>query len=194
MDRFVSIHHRSFFRLCALAVAGLLPAGALEAQEKPGARPPTTRLDEVVVTAPGRSEPLSQAASTIQVISEETNRNSNAKSVTDLLAENAVGFMSEWTPGQTLLNIRGGATEGQGKDFRSEVQILLNGRRAGTANISKLSLADVLRIEIIRGPASVVYGSQAIGGTGSIITRNSQNTAGRYIAGATGSWGLSDGK
>ena len=82
---------------------------------------------------PGRSEPLSQTASTIQVISEDKIRNSNAKSVTDLLAENAVGFMSEWTPGQTLLNIRGGATEGQGRDFRSEVQVLINGRRAGTA-------------------------------------------------------------
>ena len=194
MDRSFARRRRSALRLCALAVAGLLPAGALEAQEKkPGERAGVTRLDEVVVTAPGRSEPLSQTASTIQVISEEKIRNSNARSVTDLLAENAVGFMSEWTPGQTLLNLRGGATEGQGRDFRSEVQILLNGRRAGTANISKLSLADVLRIEIIRGPASVVYGSQAIGGTVNIITRNSQNTEGRYISGISGSWGLVQG-
>src|SRR5205807_2466499 len=81
-----------------------------------------------------------------------------------------------WTPGQTLLNIRGGITEGQGRDFKSEVLVLINGRRAGTANISKLSLGDVERIEIVRGPASVVYGSQAIGGVVNIITRNGRNT------------------
>jgi vitamin B12 transporter len=185
--------HIRALRLLALTVAGLVPSGALEAQEKPAARASVTRLDDVVVTAPGRSEPLSQTASTIQVISEEKIRNSNAKSVTDLLAENAVGFFSEWTPGQTLLNIRGGATEGQGRDFRSQVTVLINGRRAGTANISKLSLADVLRIEIIRGPGSVIYGSQAIGGVINIITRNSQNTEGRFIQGAAGSWGLVQG-
>src|SRR5258708_18088856 len=139
MDCWVSIHHRSLFRLCARAVAGLLPAGALEAQEKPGARSGVTRLDEVVVTAPGRSEPLSQTASTIQVISEEKIRNSNARSVTDLLAENAVGFMSEWTPRQTLLNIRCAATECHGRAFRTKVQLRTDGHRPRAASLPKLA-------------------------------------------------------
>ncbi|WP_163535877.1 TonB-dependent receptor plug domain-containing protein, partial [Klebsiella pneumoniae] len=74
---------------------------------------------------------------TVQVIEGERIAQSTARSVTELLAENAVGFFSEWTPGQTSINIRGGATDGQGKDFRSQVLVLINGRRAGTANISK---------------------------------------------------------
>src|SRR5260221_7796235 len=182
--------------ILAIALAGLLPTFAAEAQEKrnPSTAPAgVTRLDELVVTAPGRAEPLSQSASTMQIISEEKIRNSTAKSITDLLAENAVGFFSEWTPGQTSINIRGGATDGQGRDFRSEVTVLINGRRAGTANISKLSLADVIRVEIIRGPGSVIYGSQAIGGVVNIITRNGQNTEGRFVQGTTGSWGLVQG-
>jgi vitamin B12 transporter len=61
--------------------------------------------------------------STVQVINQDRIKHSSAKSVTELLAENAVGFMSEWTPGQTSINIRGAATEGQGRDFKSQVLI-----------------------------------------------------------------------
>lgn len=181
------------FRLPFMLLA-LAPAGVAESQERPRSEPlGVTKLDEVVVTAPGRSEPLSQTASTVQIISEEKIRNSTAKSLTDLLAENAVGFFSEWTPGQTDIGIRGGRTDGQGRDFRSQVTVLINGRRAGTANISKLSLTDVLRVEVIRGPASVIYGSAAIGGVINIILRNGTNTEGNFVQGATGSWGLVQG-
>jgi vitamin B12 transporter len=183
------------FVACAIVAA---PLSIAEAQERPRSTPQgttnsVTTLDEVVVTAEGRSEPLSQTASTVQIISEEKIRNSTAKSVTDLLAENAVGFFSEWTPGQTDIGIRGGRTEGQGRDFRSQVTVLINGRRAGTSNISKLSLADVLRVEIIRGPASVIYGSSAIGGVINIILRSGQNTEGNFVQGAAGSQGLVQG-
>src|SRR4029078_630174 len=113
-----------------------------------------------------------------QIIENSEIERSTAKSVTELLAENAVGFMSEWTPGQTSINIRGAATEGQGRDFRSQVLVLLNGHRAGTANISKLSIADIDRIEIVRGPSSVVYGSQNMGGVINIIMKTGRPAPG----------------
>src|SRR5437764_8006644 len=124
----------SRFRLrfpCLLGAAAAVPLAMAAAQEPPRAAParPTgsvTTLREGVVTAEGRTEPLSQTASTVQIISEEKIRNSTAKSKTDLLAENAVGFFSEWTPGQTDISIRGGRTEGQGRDFKSQVEVLIN--------------------------------------------------------------------
>jgi vitamin B12 transporter len=151
-------------------------------------------LPEVVVTATGRPEEVTKIAGTIQVIDGARIEKSAAKSVTDLLAENAVGFMSEWTAGQTSLNIRGASTEGQGRDFKSEVLILINGHRAGTANISKLSVADVERIEIVRGPSSVVYGSQNMGGVVNIILKTGRTAPGTLIEGSTGSWNLVQGK
>ena len=151
-------------------------------------------MPEVVVTATGRPEEVTKIAGTIQVIDGAKIEKSAAKSVTDLLAENAVGFMSEWTAGQTSLNIRGAATEGQGRDFKSEVLILINGHRAGTANISKLSVADVERIEIVRGPSSVVYGSQNMGGVVNIILKTGRTAPGTLIEGSTGSWNLVQGK
>ncbi|WP_424813235.1 TonB-dependent receptor [Roseococcus sp. YIM B11640] len=175
----------------ALFAAAALPL-ALSAQAQEVRLPIT--LDEMVVTATGRPEPRSSLAGTVQIIDQETIRRSTAQNMTDLLAENAVGFFSEWTPGQTSINIRGGSTDGQGRDFRSQVLVLVNGRRAGTANLSKLSPAEVERIEIIRGPASVVYGSQAIGGVINLIMRDGRSSPGGFGEIGFGSWGLAEGR
>ncbi|HEY7771862.1 MAG TPA: TonB-dependent receptor, partial [Marinagarivorans sp.] len=86
------------------------------------------------------------------------------------------------------INIRGGATDGQGRDFRGQVLVLVDGRRAGTANISKLSKSDLARVEILRGPSSVIYGSQALGGVINLITRDGTNTQGGALNVETGSW------
>src|SRR6266545_2467131 len=152
------------------------------------------KLDELFITATGRAEPISRIVGTTQVINRETIERSAAKSVTELFAENAVGFLSEWTAGQTSLNIRGGATEGQGRDFKSQVLVLVNGHRAGTANLSKLSLADVDRIEIVRGPSSVVYGSQNMGGVINIILKTGRTAPGTFVEASTGSWDLLQGR
>jgi vitamin B12 transporter len=175
----------------ALAIFAGEPDRALAESGARGGTLPT--LDETIVTASRRAEPNRQIAASVQVITEQEILKSPAKTVTDLLAENAVGFLSEWTPGQTSLNIRGGASDGQGKDFASQVLVLINGRRAGTANLSKLSLTDVKRIEIVRGPASVSYGSQAMGGVVNIILRDGRNTQGSMVQMKTGSWGLAQG-
>ncbi len=152
------------------------------------------KLDELFITATGRAEPISRIVGTTQVINRETIERSAAKSVTELFAENAVGFLSEWTAGQTSLNIRGGATEGQGRDFKSQVLVLVNGHRAGTANISKLSLADVERIEIVRGPSSVVYGSQNMGGVVNIILKTGRTAPGSFVEASGGSWTYMQGR
>ncbi|HAE48607.1 MAG TPA: hypothetical protein DCK97_14410 [Tistrella mobilis] len=153
-----------------------------------------TELDRMLITAQGRDEPRARAAGTVQVIDTATIRRSSARSVTDLLAENAVGFFSDWSPGQTSFNIRGGATDGQGRDWRSQVTVLMNGRRAGTANLSKLSPDDLDRIEIIRGPASVIYGAQAIGGVVNLVTRSgATEDPGSEITARAGSFGLARG-
>src|SRR3954469_8345731 len=130
----------------------------------------------------------------VQIIENSEIERSTAKSVTDLLAQNAVGFMSEWTPGQTSINIRGAATDGQGRDFKSQVLVLINGHRAGTANLSKMSLADIDRIEIVRGPSSVIYGSQNMGGVINIIMKTGRTAPGTFVEGSGGSWGLEQGK
>lgn len=150
-------------------------------------------VEEVVVTASARAEARSRITGTVEVIGAEQIEASSAKSMTDLLAESAVGLFSEWSPGQTSINIRGGATDGQGRDFKSQVLVLVNGRRAGTANLSKLSPSDVERIEVVRGPSSVVYGSQNIGGVINIIPKTGKTQTGVGLQASVGSWELARG-
>lgn len=166
-------------------VAGLAPHALAES---------TLKLEEIVVTATGRGEERSRVAATVQVIDEDAIERVAGRSITDLLAENAVGFFSEWTPAQTSINIRGGASDGQGRDFRSQVLVLVNGRRAGSANLSKLSTADIARVEIIRGPASVIHGSQAMGGVVNLITKDGLSSEGGLLALTAGSWALAQGQ
>lgn len=168
--------------------------GQQQGQTSSPADPGTHTLQEGFITATGRYEPLNRIAGTVQIIHQDRIEKSTAKSVAELLAENAVGFMSEWSPGQTSINIRGAQSEGQGRDFRSQVLVLINGHRAGTANVSKLSNADIQRIEIVRGPSSVIYGSQNMGGVINIILKTGRTAPGGYLEGSTGSWGLFDGK
>jgi vitamin B12 transporter len=164
------------------------------AQKQSGPAASAVSSEALVVTPSGRQEARGKVAGTVQVIDRAVIERSTSQSVTELLRENAVGFFSEWTPGQTSINIRGAATDGQGKDFRSQVLVLLNGHRAGTANLSKLSLADVDRIEIVRGPASVVYGSQNLGGVINIILKTGRSAPGTLVEGSIGSWDLHQGK
>jgi vitamin B12 transporter len=185
-------------KMAAATAALLWAAPALaQAPAQPPAQtplPPAVDMPAVVVTATGRPEEVTRIAGTIQVIPQSRIARSTAKSVTDLLAENAVGFMSEWTAGQTSINIRGGATEGQGRDFKSQVLVLINGHRAGTANVSKLSPADVERIEIVRGPSSVIYGSQNMGGVINIILKTGRTAPGTLLEASAGSWSLFQGR
>jgi vitamin B12 transporter len=150
----------------------------------------STAVGELIVTATARPEERTRVTGTVQVLDENVIQRSTAKSVTDLLAESSVAFMSEWTPAQTSINIRGGASDGQGRDFLGDVLVLVNGRRAGTSNLSKLSGQDVQRIEVVRGPSSVIYGSQNIGGVVNIITSTGKDRPiGAQVDAAVGSWG-----
>lgn len=150
-------------------------------------------VDELIVTGT-RPEARSRQAGTVQVVDSEVIAQSGAQSVTELLSQNAVGFLNQWTPAQTAINIRGGASDGQGRDFKSQVLVLVNGRRAGTANISKFSAFDTSRIEVVRGPSSVAYGSQNIGGVLNVITKTGLTNPGAHAQFAAGSWGLATGQ
>ncbi len=145
--------------------------------------------DAVIITASGREESLTQISTTVQILDRERIENSTAATITQFLSDNGIAFFSTWTPGQTSINLRGAASDGQGRDFRSQVVVLINGRRAGTANVSKLSLQDIERIEILRGPASLLYGSQALGGVINLITKDGANSEGVFLRVSGGSFG-----
>jgi vitamin B12 transporter len=171
--------------------AGTVASG----QEPPsdGSTQPLRLNEQVVVTGSASREPVSNLASTVQVIDEATIERSTSTTVTDLLAELGVAFIGKWTPAQTQINLRGATNEPQGREFRSQVIVLINGRRSGTSNLSKLSVDDLRRIEVLRGASSLLYGSQAIGGVINLILKDGLTSPGVEAEVSGGSFGLATG-
>jgi vitamin B12 transporter len=66
------------------------------------------------------------------------------------------------------------------------VLTLVNGRRVGNTNLALVGLANVKRIEIIRGPAAVQYGPAAMGGVINVITKQGVGMDAPYVSAEAG--------
>ncbi|MBW2648890.1 MAG: TonB-dependent receptor, partial [Deltaproteobacteria bacterium] len=128
-------------------------------------------MEEVVVTAGRVKEKKKEITTNATIIDEEEIKNSSATDLGDLLAEKGIGHIHKYPGISTSVGIRGFRTDATGVDLAGKVLILLNGRRAGTGNAAKIMTKNVERVEIIRGPASVQYGSAAMGGVVNVITK-----------------------
>jgi vitamin B12 transporter len=153
-------------RLLVGVTAVLLAAPQAQAQVQ---EPDTFRLQEVVVTATRLRTPLAAAPGTVSVLTQEDLRARDTRLVADALRlVPGVAVMQSAGPGsQTSVFIRGG-----GSDY---VQVLVDGVQVnepgGAFDWAHLRAEDVERIEIVRGPASVLYGSDAVAGVVQIFTR-----------------------
>jgi vitamin B12 transporter len=94
----------------------------------------------------------------------------------------------------TNLIVRGFRTEAHGNDLMGGVLVLLNGRRYGSSNLGKIFTANVDRIEVIRGPAAVQYGSAAMGGVINVITREGSGPLTGFVEAGLGSFGIKKSK
>jgi vitamin B12 transporter len=129
-------------------------------------------MSEMVITATKIEEPKKEVPASIQVIGSEDIKNSTARDAGDLIAEAGVGHITNYGGAYTsTVEIRGLTTDGNLDPLMSRVLVLINGNRAGTVNFATIPVDDIERIEIVKGPASVLYGSSAMGGVINIITK-----------------------
>ncbi|GMA98965.1 TonB-dependent receptor [Pelosinus sp. IPA-1] len=146
-------------------------------------------FDEYVVTANRMPVKMSEVAANVTVITQEEIEKGGFTSVPDILSKSNVDLRTNGNNTVPVLN---------GDD---RVLILVDGRRmnwdhlvisgnshAGV-NLDVLPVKNIERIEIVRGPASSLYGSDAVGGIINIITRKAK-TASTSISSEFGSWGL----
>lgn len=132
---------------------------------------PDQELEEVVVTASKAELPLSRASKMVTLITKTEIERSPAQSVQELLNSVAgVDVLQRGPNGvQADISLRGGSFD--------QVAILLNGinlTNPQTGHYSfdiPINLSDIERIEIVHGPASLVYGASAFAGGINIITK-----------------------
>jgi len=165
-----------------LLVLAAFPAGAVADND-------TLSMDEMVVTAGRLPESKREVTSNITVINAQDITNSPARDLGELLAKENIGAVRQQPGSLTTVGIRGFRTESHGNDLQGKVLILLNGRRAGTGNVAQIATENIERVEIIRGPASVQYGSAAIGGVINVITKKGRGAPSGFVQGRLGSYG-----
>jgi len=179
-------------QLAVLFCLTVLPGPAV-AREAAGEAP--ALMDEVVVTAGRVPEEASSVSAALTVIDRAEIESSAARNVGDLLGEQGLGAIRKYPGALTSVSIRGFRTDTHGNDLQGHVLVLLDGRRAGTGNLAKILTDNVERIEIIRGPGAVQYGSAGLGGVINVITRRGQETTAfaRGGGGSFDSWELAAG-
>lgn len=161
-------------RTLALHAATLaaLAAGTSSAQT---ARPPATSatLDPVVVTATRTAQPISDILADLTVIQADEIVRSGVQSLPQLLQRQpGVEVTINGGPGATSGAFLRGANAGQ-------TLVLIDGLRVGSSSTGATSLEaipldQIDRVEILRGPASSLYGADAIGGVIQVFTKRAQ--------------------
>ena len=163
-----------------IVLAGcLMPAGVLMAQTDTTRTARSFALDEVVVTGTRHETDVRHLSQTVSVVSRPVIEQSMQPSLLPVLTEQVPGlFVTE--RGVMGYGVSGGAAGGislrglSGGSARLMVMIDGHPQYAGIfghpiADAYQSLLAD--RVEVLRGPASVLYGSNAMGGVINIVTR-----------------------
>jgi vitamin B12 transporter len=148
------------------------------------------QLPEIVVTADRVEEPIGQTGASVTVIRAAEVEKLGTKGVADVL-RGVAGLDVEDAGGVgavTQVHLRGSNP--------GETLVLIDGVRIGDAaatdgsvDFGNLAPVDIDRIEILRGPQSALYGSDAMGGVINIITRKGSKTPRRNVTVEAGSYG-----
>jgi len=125
----------------------------------------------IVVTGTRTERPLAESAVSTDVIDREDIEASGAVSLDQVL---------RLEPGVQVVETNAGpGVRMRGLD-PEHVLVLVDGQRVvgrndGAIDLSRFSVSDIERIEIVRGPSSALYGSDALGGVINIVTRRPQS-------------------
>lgn len=150
-------------KLAAFAVASVFPLSAFPQNAD-------STLEPVIVTAARQAQSADEVLASVDVIDRaEIERAGQSTLVQMLAARPGVQVTSNGGPGASSSVFIRGASSGH-------TLLLIDGVRVGSATagaptLEMIPLALIERVEILRGPASALYGADAIGGVIHIITR-----------------------
>lgn len=147
-------------------------------------------VEGVVVTARRVETRLAETPQKIEVIDATDIERSVAADLTDVLKKNSGVDVIQYSGALSGIGIRGFRPQISGINKRS--LLLIDGRPSGVTNLATLLLDSVERIEVLKGAASAVYGSSAMGGVVNVITRRSHGKVGGTARIGAGSFGASE--
>lgn len=166
------------FPLAVVALAAACTAQWAAAQTAP--------LSTTVVTATRSETPLDETLADVRVVTSEQISAATGRSLAEVLQRFAGVQMSS----------NGGRGNTQSVYIRGSKQVimLVDGVRIGSATLGtptleSLPLEAIDRIEVVHGPASALYGSDAIGGVIQIFTKQGKGVQQAFAPHASATWG-----
>jgi outer membrane cobalamin receptor len=153
-----------------LTTLALYP-GPLQAAEPAGQSVIVTMMDEVVVTATKTEEKRSAIVNAVIIKDSADIAEAPVESVGSLLAnEPGVDWRTRGNYGGAAEEIR---IRGMGAEGTLVVVdgVVLNSPSLGSADVGQIPLNSIERVEVVKGPGSLLYGSGAMGGTVNIINK-----------------------
>lgn len=152
-----------------VALAALSMANAASAQEESSR---SGQLETVVVTANKRVEKLESVPMAISVLSEAEITRNNIREIEDVIALTpSLTMSSGTTAANNALFMRGIGTVSVGIGVESDVSVIIDDIPIAVQFQAFRDLADVSRIEVLKGPQSTLFGKSAVAGAINIVTK-----------------------
>lgn len=148
----------------------------------------------VVLSASRLSQPLSETPNAVTVIDRDMIEASGFRNIPDLFRM-VPGMSVGYKDGHFPIVAYHGSID----HYSRQMQVLVDGRSVYLPPYSMvnwedlpLHIADIERIEVVRGPAAASYGANSLHGVINIITRDAAGTAGTAVSVAKGNGGIAD--
>jgi vitamin B12 transporter len=144
-------------------------------------------VDQLIVTASRNAESRQDVASSVEVVTARKLEATVGLGFIDLLKKNAGVDVIQYPNGLAGVGLRG-----LRPDFEFSINprtlTLVDGRPSGSTSFTTIAPEGIERIEVLKGPASALYGASAIGGVVNIITKRSKGPIGGVASVGYGSF------
>ncbi|MFO0774769.1 MAG: TonB-dependent receptor [Nitrospiraceae bacterium] len=183
-NRSVCAVHRSVRALLVATLVALVDSSAeLVLAQEPVSTLDLLKEEEIVSIATRYEQPISQAPSNVYVITDEDIRHSAATDLPTVLRR---------VPGLEVMQMTGGefnvSARGNNQALANKMLVLVDGRSVyldvqGNVYWKALpvTLPEIKRVEVLKGPASAIYGFNAFDGVINIITKTAEEMRGTTV-------------
>jgi len=152
--------------IASTILAGTIEAGQAQAQEAPSA------VDVIVVTAQRRAEDLQDVPVSVSALSGEQLDNMRLQSVDDIVAlAPSLQVQSPGGEGTPIFALRGISMSDFSANQSGPVATYFDEIYKGASSLLGVSMYDLERIEVLRGPQGTLYGKNTTGGAINIISK-----------------------
>ncbi|MEC8887331.1 MAG: TonB-dependent receptor [Pseudomonadota bacterium] len=173
-----------FFQPATLASAIAIALASTATLANESTEQTTIQLNPIVVTATRSEQKVEEVPARINIIEPHILEQSPIASLPDLLkTDAAINMVQSGGYGQTASIFLRGTNSNHTLFLKDGIR--LNSNTSGAASLPFIDTTDIKQIEVLKGPASVLYGTDAIGGVVQLITKTPEKNS-AFVTGEMG--------